>query len=237
MHFLIACNKISPYLEAYQVITTQTPVYVYALEFRLVTPLSQNGLKPASSTGLSATNSTQPPSAFPPQATTTTTTFGLIASRPLLETVDFPIYTPNGEEIVHIELIKANVYLTPNQLRLIKTFHKFVFSNVLRMEGRGAAATAFLSGASNSNKAQSAPSNGCLICVLLQASNIESSQSNQIEIDWDMMKSVDGCTDKSFMRPPSHARWFVLKDFRLSLEKRNISSFFRFGKFHWLVEI
>lgn len=165
-------------MDSNQLVSTQKPTYVYAIKLQLTTPLNISSLPPTNS----------PPNVI----------FGLIGSRPLLETVDFPIYTQNGEEIVQIELIKSNLYLSPKQLKLIKTFHRFIFSNVLRMEGRGAAASPFLSDFGITTKSQPNQT-GCLICIL---------QSANYDFDWKLMESIEGCTDKSFMRIPVHAKRF-----------------------------
>lgn len=178
-------------------INVQTPAYLYAIKLTLATPTNLINTSATDEDDFSPPDSPQPK----PLPTPNTTTFGLIAIRPLLECVDFPIYTANGEEIVHIELVKSNIYFTPNQLKLVKSFHKFIFSNVLRMEGRGAAASPFLSNpaSSSTNTSKSNISNtGCLICVLTNDTNLD--------VDWDMMKSVEGSTDRSFMRPPVHAK-------------------------------
>lgn len=67
------------------------------------------------------------------------------------------------------------------------------------MEGRGAAASPFLS--SSNGKPQMGLSNtGCLICSLTPDSS---------DFDWDLMKSVDGCTDRAFLRPPPYVKRLV----------------------------
>ena len=110
-----------------QSITYQNPVYLYVFDCSITTLISSVN----SSAKLSSTNKCS---------------FGLVASKILLETSDFPIFTQNGEETVSCQLVKSGVYLTQNQLKLIKSFHKFLFSNILRLEGFGACALPYLTG-------------------------------------------------------------------------------------------
>ena len=125
-------KKASSFLHALQLVSPQHPSYVYIIKSTLNVPL------------INATNDeTQSKSV---DEDSKTHFFGLITSKPLLEIVDFPIFTPSGEETISFELVKSALYLTPNQFKLIKSFHKFLFSNVLRMDsGRGAMASPYLS--------------------------------------------------------------------------------------------
>jgi endoribonuclease Dicer len=104
-------RKESPYLKSLQVVNTSCQCFLYILECRLKTPLNplDSNLK-----------------------TNDKWTFGLLTSRTLLETVDFPIFTHSGEEMVKCNLLRSGISLSPNQFKLIKNFHKFIFSNVLR---------------------------------------------------------------------------------------------------------
>lgn len=193
----IYARKVSPYLKSLQVISTQQPCYLYAIKCTLTTPISQNGndTKSKATTDNGQLNSW---------------CFGLVASKPLLEVVDFSIFTQSGEETTSIKLIKTQMYLTPNQLKYLKIFHKFLFSNVLRMEGRGAIASKFISSYNLNNSKTQHDQMGCLLCLLkLQSENCIADCEPTYEVDWELMKSIDGCTDKSFLRVPSHASRFM----------------------------
>ena len=96
-------------------------------------------------------------------------------------------------------MVKSGLFLTPNQLKLIKTFHKFLFTNVFRMEGCGAQPMPYLIDPSKTSQLTTA--SGCYVCIL----NTNGMRSTH-EIDWDLMKSVEACNDKQFLRVPQHAK-------------------------------
>lgn len=169
-------RKVSSYLKSLQLVTTQHPSYLYAVKCTLTTPLLANN-------------------SF--DAKRNEWCFGLITSKLILEVVDFPIFTQNGEETVSIELVKSSFYLTPNQFRTIKIFHKFLFSNVLRMEGRGAMASPILLNFSSNSSSKSHDPSGTYICILNDKTN---------EFDWSLMSSIEDCTDRTFMKIPDYAK-------------------------------
>lgn len=117
-------KKVSPYLHGQQLVSTQHPSYLYVIKSTVTVALSAK--------------------TEPDAAKSSSWCFGMVTSKMLLEIVDFPIFTQNGEETISFELIKSGVYLTPNQLKLLRNFHKFVFSSVLRMENRGTVPSPFL---------------------------------------------------------------------------------------------
>lgn len=170
-------KKVSPYLGSMQLITYQNPVYLYVFDCSITTPIPN-------------LNTSSKPSL------TTECSFGLVASKVLLETSDFPIFTQNGEETVSCRLVKSGVYLTQNQLKLIKSFHKFLFSNILRLEGFGACALPYLT----ENDKKSTQNNGCYISIL-------SGSNMNYDFNWDLMKKVENCTDRKFLRVPEFTKF------------------------------
>ena len=172
-------KKVSPYLHSLQLVSTQHPSYLYVIKSTVTVALSA---KTESDTGKSSS-----------------WCFGMVTSKMLLEIVDFPIFTQNGEETISFELVKSGIYLTPNQLKLLRNFHKFVFSSVLRMENRGTVPSPFLlniNPAQFKNQTQSFDQCGYYIAIL----------SAKYDFDWELMKKVEECTDKTFMRVPSYIR-------------------------------
>ena len=63
------------------------------------------------------------------------------------------------------------------------------------MEGYGAIASVSLS----SNLKSTKPSEGCLVNILVQS-------KTGLDFDWDLMKTVETCSDKSFMKMAPHAK-------------------------------
>lgn len=169
-------KKQSSYLKLNQIITTQHQCYLYLFKTSVITPLTGN-----------TTSEKQQHH------------FGLLTSKLLLEIVDFPIFTQNGEETVSVHLIKSSLFLTPNQLKLIKQFHKFIFSNVLRMDGCGSLPMPYLfdSISSSNSSSKKILQQGCYICIL---------NLNSQDIDWNLMKSIESISDRQFLKVPNHAK-------------------------------
>ena len=95
-------------------------------------------------------------------------------------------------------MVKSGIYLTPNQLKLIKSFHRFLFSNVLRMEGCGSVALPYLY--QTGDKKTSQNHHGCYITIL---NSIETDKMSY-EFNWNLMKEIENCTEKSFLRVPAY---------------------------------
>ncbi|RNA31321.1 endoribonuclease Dicer [Brachionus plicatilis] len=163
-------KKISHYLTNSNLVSVQQSSYLYAIKCHLTTPLQLD-------------------TAPGPKKVKV---FGILITKPLLDIVHFPIFTSLGEETISLELIKSAVYLSPNQLRTVRVFHKFIFSNVLRMEGRGALASNILN-----CPEQKQNSKGYYICLL---------NETNFDLEWDLMASIEGCSDRTLMKVPSYAR-------------------------------
>lgn len=174
-------RRVSPYLKQLQLVTRTQPCYLYMIQCVLTTPIVQKNGETGNNSGKSDM-----------------WRFGLLTSKQLLDIVDFSIFTSNGEETVSLELVRGGIYLSPNQHKLLRTFHKFLFSNVLRMEGRGAVALSYLTN-SSTDKASS-EQNGVYVCMLKQK------EKEEFDFDWDLMKRCDGCTDRSFVKFPPYSR-------------------------------
>ena len=139
---------------------TQHPTYLYRFKCALTTPLN-----------------TIP---MPVKQTQTEKYFAIITQKRLLEIPDYTIFTQYGEESICVDLIKDNFYMTQNQIKLIKNFHKFLFSYVLRME--------------RPPVVYQPDSTGSFICLVTQ-------QHHSFEIDWQLMRLVENYNDKSFIKP------------------------------------
>lgn len=46
----------------------------------------------------------------------------------------FPVFTRSGEVTVSVDKLEREINLSPDELEKLKTFHRFLFSNVLRLE-------------------------------------------------------------------------------------------------------
>lgn len=182
-------KRVSPYLGSLQAISVQHPVYLYIFQCTLTTPLPNTNVQ-----DIPETNQIMPD----------INKFGLISSKILLETSDFPIFTQNGEETVACKLVKSGVYLTPNQLKLIKSFHRFLFSNILRLEGLGAGPLPFLSNQA-SNEKRSSQNQGVLVSIFNEILNDENKVCSY-DFNWDLMKMIENCTDRSLLRVPEYTR-------------------------------
>ncbi|XP_052107136.1 endoribonuclease Dicer-like isoform X2 [Mytilus californianus] len=64
----------------------------------------------------------------------TSRSFGLLTSVTIPQVPEFPVYTRSGEVTVSIELLTSDVFYSHEELERLSNFHRFVFSNVLRLE-------------------------------------------------------------------------------------------------------
>jgi hypothetical protein len=176
-------KKVSPYLYSFQLISTQHHLYLYVIKTQLNVPLVNTNIEEKNLHPLK-----------------NECYFGLITSKPLLEIVDFPIFTPNGEETISFELINSSFYLTSNQFKIVRGFHKFLFSNVLRMDsGRGAIASQYLVNETDNNQTQT--KHGYFTCIVTQ-----DLKTKEYDINWDLMKKVEGSTDRQFLKVPNYVK-------------------------------
>ncbi|XP_055995249.1 endoribonuclease Dicer-like isoform X2 [Ostrea edulis] len=60
--------------------------------------------------------------------------FGILTSKPIPQVPTFPVYTRSGEVNASIDLLNCNVSLSSEELRRLREFHRFTFTNVLRLE-------------------------------------------------------------------------------------------------------
>ncbi|CAG2100109.1 unnamed protein product [Medioppia subpectinata] len=63
----------------------------------------------------------------------TTRNFGILTTNRVPLICDFPVFTRSGEVTVKLVSIRDDLYLTPQQIEELSVFHKFVFSDVLRL--------------------------------------------------------------------------------------------------------
>ena len=64
----------------------------------------------------------------------TTRCFGLITCKAIPHLPRFPVFTRAGEERVALKLIRNYVVFDQQHIELIRAFHKYIFSDVLRLE-------------------------------------------------------------------------------------------------------
>ncbi|XP_071160069.1 endoribonuclease Dicer-like [Mytilus edulis] len=64
----------------------------------------------------------------------TSRSFGLLTSVTIPQVPEFPVYTRSGEVTTSIELLTSDVCYSQEELERLSKFHRFVFSNVLRLE-------------------------------------------------------------------------------------------------------
>lgn len=69
---------------------------------------------------------------YPPEEASQS--FGFFVSEKLTEICAFPIYTRSGEVLVSLRLLQSDVTLSEDQMKSVLNFHKYTFSNLLRME-------------------------------------------------------------------------------------------------------
>ncbi|XP_052768714.1 endoribonuclease Dicer-like [Mya arenaria] len=64
----------------------------------------------------------------------TTRSIGIITPKTIPLVPMFPVFTRSGEVTVSVDLLSSEVTLSEEKLEKLKTFHRFLFSNVLRLE-------------------------------------------------------------------------------------------------------
>lgn len=64
----------------------------------------------------------------------TSRSFGLLTSVVIPQVPEFPVYTRSGEVTVTIDLLRSDVHYSDEERSRLSEFHRFVFSNVLRLE-------------------------------------------------------------------------------------------------------
>ncbi|XP_062617556.1 endoribonuclease Dicer-like [Saccostrea cucullata] len=60
--------------------------------------------------------------------------FGILTSKQIPQVPTFPVYTRSGEVTASIDLLSSYVPLSEEELRRLREFHRFTFTNVLRLE-------------------------------------------------------------------------------------------------------
>ena len=92
----IYAKRVSPYLKSLQAVSTQAPVYLYVFECNVTVPL------PTVMEGAAYTGDGW--------------CFGMVTSKIILETSDFPIFTQNGEETVNFPTNKNFIIFILNTM-------------------------------------------------------------------------------------------------------------------------
>ena len=63
----------------------------------------------------------------------TTKNFGILTTQSVPLICEFPVFTRSGEVTVRLESVRENILLTEEQIEELSIFHKFTFSEVLRL--------------------------------------------------------------------------------------------------------
>nr|AQX45494.1 Dicer-1 [Artemia franciscana] len=60
--------------------------------------------------------------------------FGILTSKPIPKTCQFPIFTRSGEVELKVVYLPTEIYLNEHQLKMLMTFQRYTFRNVLKLE-------------------------------------------------------------------------------------------------------
>uniref|UniRef100_K1QXR8 ribonuclease III n=1 Tax=Magallana gigas TaxID=29159 RepID=K1QXR8_MAGGI len=60
--------------------------------------------------------------------------FGILTSKRIPQVPTFPVYTRSGEVTASIDVLSSNFSVSSEELRRLRDFHRFTFTNVLRLE-------------------------------------------------------------------------------------------------------
>ncbi|XP_039260610.2 endoribonuclease Dicer-like [Styela clava] len=64
----------------------------------------------------------------------TTRCFGILSAKPLPPVLGFPIFTRSGEESVRVKLCRSFISLGLHHIKMIRSFHHYLFSDMLRID-------------------------------------------------------------------------------------------------------
>uniref|UniRef100_H2YYK3 ribonuclease III n=1 Tax=Ciona savignyi TaxID=51511 RepID=H2YYK3_CIOSA len=64
----------------------------------------------------------------------TTRCFGILTTKLLPQIPGFPIFTRSGEESCQLKFCRGFIQLSPQQVKLVRIFHRYVFSDMLRVD-------------------------------------------------------------------------------------------------------
>ena len=97
--------------------------------------------------------------------------FGILVQKQMPPICDFPIYTRDGEIFVSCSLIEENLRLNTEEMERVLNFHKYTFSQVLRLE---------------KYPMLFKPDNACSNVIVVPLSN-----TSHFQIDWTFLSTID----------------------------------------------
>lgn len=95
------------------------PAYFYAFRMTLTGPITEE-------------QNTRGRAISAPE--TTSRGFGLLSPNSLQRVPHFPVFTRSGEVTVEVDLVTSDIVLDQSELSRLQTFHRFLFSQVLKLE-------------------------------------------------------------------------------------------------------
>uniref|UniRef100_H2YYK2 ribonuclease III n=1 Tax=Ciona savignyi TaxID=51511 RepID=H2YYK2_CIOSA len=106
----------------------------------------------------------------------TTRCFGILTTKLLPQIPGFPIFTRSGEESCQLKFCRGFIQLSPQQVKLVRIFHRYVFSDMLRVDR---VPLSF----------QPEQSSSQLLVVVLNKAY--SSKCDSLDIDWSFMMRTE----------------------------------------------
>uniref|UniRef100_F6XSF3 ribonuclease III n=1 Tax=Ciona intestinalis TaxID=7719 RepID=F6XSF3_CIOIN len=151
-------NKDSPQILRSCLPQPDINLFIYEIEMKIKNPL------------LDELNVRRRKLFFPEE---TSRCFGILTTKPIPQIPGFPIFTRSGEESAKLKFCRGFVQLSAQQIKLVRIFHRYVFSDMLRVDR---VPLSF----------QPEKSTSQLLVVVLNKAN-----SSQLNIDWSFMMKTE----------------------------------------------
>nr|CAB3238000.1 endoribonuclease Dicer [Phallusia mammillata] len=173
-------NKETPLTLSHCLPTSDDHIFIYEVVMRIKIPLSDD------------LNVRRRKLFFPED---TPRCFGILTTKPIPKIPGFPIFTRSGEESARLRLCRSFVSLSPQHIKLVRSFHRYVFSDMLRLD------RVPLSFQPNSATSQ-------LFVVVLNTapSNRFCPNQSRLDIDWSFMVRTDA--RRQVERKTRHDPWY-----------------------------
>nr|XP_009860329.1 endoribonuclease Dicer [Ciona intestinalis] len=159
-------NKDSPQILRSCLPQPDINLFIYEIEMKIKNPL------------LDELNVRRRKLFFPEE---TSRCFGILTTKPIPQIPGFPIFTRSGEESAKLKFCRGFVQLSAQQIKLVRIFHRYVFSDMLRVD------RVPLSFQPEKSTSQ------LLVVVLNKVGTNKSSTANssQLNIDWSFMMKTE----------------------------------------------
>ncbi|XP_078491910.1 endoribonuclease Dicer [Ciona intestinalis] len=112
-------NKDSPLILRSCLPQPEVNLFIYEIEMKIKNPL------------LDELNVRRRKLFFPEE---TSRCFGILTTKPIPQIPGFPIFTRSGEESAKLKFCRGFVQLSAQQIKLVRIFHRYVFSDMLRVD-------------------------------------------------------------------------------------------------------